>query len=250
MNEDDDDDDDIPSFDDFESDEKPPWADAVAAAVAMGATGVGAGSQGRSALLHAQKLKLKAGTAEKGVRKVTVNTGGIGGSEGGSGGSAAAAELATALAKDDDDPSLLAKDVSPGECRPGILEAAAETGEIFIIGTQGTKVTRISGISHLTELRVLALRSNLITKIRGIRDLVQLQTLELYDNRIEHIRGLDTLVLLERLDLTHNAIGELKGLSALTRLRELYVASNQLEEIPEVCMCVCMYEWIWGVGWG
>ena len=92
-------------------------------------------------------------------------------------------------------------------------------------------MTRIAGLSSLTSITILVLRSNLITKIRGISSLIHITNLDLYDNRIEHIRGLDELRKLRRIDLTHNHIRTLQGLNQLTELEELYCASNKLTAI-------------------
>lgn len=121
------------------------------------------------------------------------------------------------------------------------------------MGTQGAKVTKISGLEGLSRLKVgvgapvparghprrltrrpppvqvLVLRSNLITKMEGLGHLDQLEELELYDNQIKEIADVASLVRLRSLDLSFNKFKEVRELDGMQLLQELFLASNRLQ---------------------
>jgi protein phosphatase 1 regulatory subunit 7 len=102
---------------------------------------------------------------------------------------------------------------------------------VYIVGTQGRKVTKIAGLDHMIVLEELVLRSCLVSSMEGVENLTTLTKLELYDNVIEEICCVDRLSNLTILDLSFNAIREIISLSSCPLLKELYIAQNKLRKI-------------------
>ena len=119
---------------------------------------------------------------------------------------------------------VLPRDVLP-------LPAALE--ELVWVGTQGTKVTILDGLAHLTALRVLCLRSNLLRSMAGVGAVAAtLEELELYDNQLRELEELEGAARLTLLDVSYNKLRSLRGLlgGATPSLQVLYAASNRLTE--------------------
>jgi len=109
-----------------------------------------------------------------------------------------------------------------------------EDESIFMVGTQGAKVTIICGLEPWAgHLKCLVLRSNLISSLAGVEQLVKLEKLELYDNcvedlKVDHLQKLHSLVVL---DLSFNSIRTMAAVSCCPLLQELYLAQNKLKVI-------------------
>lgn len=136
-------------------------------------------------------------------------------------------------------PGMDCRDCNPEEIAPvdrvvipsDVVDISDDLEVVFILGTRGTKVTRIDGLSRIPRLRELILRSCLISSMDGVEDLVQLRKLELYDNQIGGITRLDRLTNLTILDLSFNAIREMSAVQCCPNLEELYIAQNKLRRI-------------------
>lgn len=112
-----------------------------------------------------------------------------------------------------------------------VYEFKPDENLVYIVGTQGKKVTKIAGLDHMVVLEELVLRSCLISSMEGVENLTTLTKLELYDNVIEEISCLKKLSNLTILDLSFNAIREIISLSSCPLLKELYIAQNKLRKI-------------------
>lgn len=116
---------------------------------------------------------------------------------------------------------------------------------VYIVGTRGGKVTKITGLEGCYKLRELVLRCCLIHEMAGVETLTTLNKLELYDNVIEEITSLERLSQLTVLDLSFNSIREIPDdlSSHCPLLTELYMAQNKLRKIKVsyclACFCSC-----------
>lgn len=63
--------------------------------------------------------------------------------------------------------------------------------EVEVIGTRGTKITRIGSLAAAPALESICLRSNLIGRMRDVAGQTALKHLELYENRIRALEGLE-----------------------------------------------------------
>jgi protein phosphatase 1 regulatory subunit 7 len=111
-----------------------------------------------------------------------------------------------------------------------VMPLPADLEELVHVGTQGRKVTLLDGVSHLTRLRVLCLRSNLLRSMAGLAAVAGgLAELELYDNQLRGLEELAGARELVELDVSYNKLESLGGLEGnCPLLRTLYAASNRL----------------------
>ena len=111
--------------------------------------------------------------------------------------------------------------------------ATADALSVEWVGTQGTKITLLGGLSAWPRLRALRLRSNLISSTAGLRGslLDGLEELDLYDNLLRELEdfGSGGAPALRELDIAYNKIATLDGLiGAAPELRVILAAANRL----------------------
>jgi len=127
---------------------------------------------------------------------------------------------------DNDIPVVLPRDIN---------DYAFDEDEVYVVGTNGRKVTLIAGLEHLSEtLTSLILRSHVISRMEGISTLIHLTKLELYDNQIESLEELENLKQLTVLDMSYNSIRSMAPISQCPLLEEVYLAQNKLRCIEGV----------------
>lgn len=105
----------------------------------------------------------------------------------------------------------------------GVLVCYAEAGEPVI--------KELTGISALTNLKVLNLIGHQISDLRPLRGLTGLRELQLNDNRIVSLAGIEGLTGLELASLHGNRIADLKPLAGLTRLEHLGLLGNEIVDV-------------------
>ncbi|PFH53051.1 hypothetical protein AMATHDRAFT_55392 [Amanita thiersii Skay4041] len=93
------------------------------------------------------------------------------------------------------------------------------------------RLTKISGLGSLVQLRSLELGGNKIRKIENLETLVNLEELWLGKNKLVKIEGLSTLKNLKILSLQSNRITKLEGLEGLENLDQLYLSHNGIKKI-------------------
>lgn len=93
------------------------------------------------------------------------------------------------------------------------------------------RISDLSGIEHLTELKMLHLYNNdEIEDIRPLANLKKLKHLNLRYNKIKDITPLAGLTQLQTLFLDFNQISDIKPLAKL-KLRELRIADNNIRDV-------------------
>lgn len=113
-----------------------------------------------------------------------------------------------------------------------IEDMAEDADEVYVVGTNGRKVTVIAGLDPAAAtLEEVVLRSHLITRMDGLTNLTKLTKLELYDNQIEVLEGLECLPLLKVLDISYNLIRSMASVAHCPNLEEIYLAQNKLSAI-------------------
>ncbi|MBL4704589.1 MAG: leucine-rich repeat domain-containing protein, partial [Flavobacteriales bacterium] len=112
----------------------------------------------------------------------------------------------------------------------GIFEKL-DLSHIKYLNLEHNGLTRISGLTSLTELTRLCLDHNNISTINGLTSLRKLTTLGLSYNRITMINGLESLTALTELDLSYNMITKVNDLDTLNLLKVLLLSSNFLTTI-------------------
>ena len=91
---------------------------------------------------------------------------------------------------------------------------------------RGLKMTDMSRISELGNIKILSLQDNDISKIEGLENMTNLEELNLSDNEITSIEGLENLTKLEILNLQNNQITDILPVSVNSSLMELYLKGN------------------------
>lgn len=98
---------------------------------------------------------------------------------------------------------------------------------------EGNGLSKIEGLSTLTQLRALYLQENVIESIEGLDALVELDTLNLNQNFIESLEGLQNCRKLSTLLVQTNRIKDASALAPLVHnpnLSVLDLSSNRLDD--------------------
>lgn len=92
------------------------------------------------------------------------------------------------------------------------------------------------GFDHCVKLQELSLENNCISKLEGISKLTQLKRLCLGNNLISTLEntGIHYLVQLTYLSLEGNRLSSLLGLQKMSTLVELYVGNNIISSVREI----------------
>lgn len=89
-------------------------------------------------------------------------------------------------------------------------------------------------VSHLSNLKILDLKSNRLPRISGLSDLPNLEELYVSHNVLTEISGLDNNTNLHTLDISNNQITHLTHIGHLEHLKELWASSNLLSSFEAV----------------
>ncbi|MBE6658210.1 MAG: hypothetical protein E7604_07185 [Ruminococcaceae bacterium] len=92
-------------------------------------------------------------------------------------------------------------------------------------------ITDLSGLTKLTQLRVLELESNPIRDLTPLSSLYNLETLDLSRCGLRDISALSSLTKLEKLFLNFNEISDLSPLASMKNLRILELRENQVSDL-------------------
>ena len=101
------------------------------------------------------------------------------------------------------------------------IEALKYCKNLERLGLNFNRITDISPLSGLTELKILELGGNPITDITPLTGLTKLETLMLFNCQATDYSALSNLVNLKELYLEYSTIFDLAPLSGLTKLEEL-----------------------------
>ncbi|KAJ1459627.1 hypothetical protein M885DRAFT_478875 [Pelagophyceae sp. CCMP2097] len=114
----------------------------------------------------------------------------------------------------------------------GSLRPVSQTLERLCLADQ--RLTRISGLGALPQLRQLYLQQNAITKLEGLDELPRLRTLWAFSNKIGRMEGLHANAELRELWLQSNRLVRLGGLDSLVQLRDLHVSGNRIADFRDL----------------
>lgn len=97
------------------------------------------------------------------------------------------------------------------------------------------RISNLSGIEHLTELKMLHLYNNDdIEDIRPLANLKKLTHLNLRNNKIKDITPLSGLTQLQTLFLDFNEISNFTPIAGLTQLRSLWLGTNPTQDLSNI----------------
>lgn len=96
------------------------------------------------------------------------------------------------------------------------------------------KITSLSGLSSLKNLRTLSIQANRITSLEGLETLPQLEELYISDNLVTSLELLEHNPNLNILDIQNNPITSLKGVGALKLLENFWATGCKINSFEEV----------------
>ncbi|SDH78343.1 Leucine Rich repeat-containing protein [Paraburkholderia steynii] len=111
------------------------------------------------------------------------------------------------------------------------IEALSGLTYLEVLDLTNTKVTSISTLKNMPNLRVLRLRRTPLSKIGIMTGLKHLEMLDLGFTEIQDIQGLSTLTSLRTLDLEKTKITKIEALESLKNLENLNLAECHIKEI-------------------
>lgn len=107
-----------------------------------------------------------------------------------------------------------------------IIDALKYCKSIQNVSIRNQKISDMSKVAELGNLRTLIFRNNDISKIEGLENMNNLEYLDLSDNEIIKIESLENLVNLKELYLRNNQISDITPLSKNTSLTTLDLKGN------------------------
>ncbi|KAK7904383.1 hypothetical protein WMY93_016990 [Mugilogobius chulae] len=103
--------------------------------------------------------------------------------------------------------------------------------KITALNLDGLRLSKLSKLSGLVNLRWASFNDNNITKVEGLESCLKLEELSLNNNNITAVTGLMKLSSLNKLSLDGNQLTELKGLEHLPSLTFLSLDKNHIASL-------------------
>lgn len=96
------------------------------------------------------------------------------------------------------------------------------------------KITALTGLSTLSNLKTLSIQANRITSLQGLEALPQLEELYISDNLLTSLEPLSSVPNLVILDVQNNPLASLKGVGCLKKLENFWASSCKLDSFDEI----------------
>lgn len=106
--------------------------------------------------------------------------------------------------------------------------------DLVYLDLTNNRVTDLSFLSGLTNLRVLMLGNNKVADLAPVASLTNLEYLEIYINAVTDLSPLSGLANLAYLNCCRNAFTDVTPLMAMTQLKMLWIANNRQIEQAEL----------------
>ena len=97
-----------------------------------------------------------------------------------------------------------------------------------------TKLTNLSGLIPLYQLKYLSVSHTKITSLLPLMRFSQMEHLFVYNNELTSLDGIQNMLNLKDLYCQENKITSLKPLKLLTNLHTAYVSGNRLESLKGI----------------
>lgn len=115
------------------------------------------------------------------------------------------------------------------------LQGIAHCAGLRFLGLSRHRITDVSPVAELTSLEGLGLDQNRnIVDVSGLSGLTRLRWLNLRSNRISDISSLHTLTSLEYFNGLYNPIVSIEALENLTALKELWLGQSSITDISSL----------------
>ena len=111
----------------------------------------------------------------------------------------------------------------------GYYSSLAYCWQLKALDLGHNKISDLSFLENLTDLRLLILADNQIRDISVLKNLTKLEYVELFMNQIKDITPLANMDHVMDLNLCHNSISDLSAVLTMPKLERLWVSNNKLE---------------------
>ncbi|CDW90765.1 centrosomal protein of 97 kda [Stylonychia lemnae] len=105
---------------------------------------------------------------------------------------------------------------------------------LIVLNLSHNKISKISNLSQLNQLKSLILSSNSISLIEGLEQLQSLELLDLSYNQISVIENIAKCLELNSLSLAHNNIKEIGDLSENITLEVIDLRNNKIKNLEDI----------------
>ena len=106
--------------------------------------------------------------------------------------------------------------------------------DLVYLDLTNNRITDLSFLAGLTNLRVLMLGNNKVADLAPVANLTTLEYLEIYVNAVTDLTPLSGLTSLAYLNCCRNAFKDITPLTAMTQLKMLWIANNRQIEQAEL----------------
>ena len=111
-------------------------------------------------------------------------------------------------------------------------EEAAKIRHLRFDGSKGSyKITSLTGLNKLINLRTLDVYGNNLRSLSGIEGLSKLEELEVSNNKLKNLSGVENLFNITSITAIGNQLDSIKSVRTLPRLKNLEVGGNKLRNL-------------------
>ncbi|KTG39503.1 hypothetical protein cypCar_00002327 [Cyprinus carpio] len=111
----------------------------------------------------------------------------------------------------------------------GRLKSLTYLDDVFVMEEEAAAAVQVAARSRINQITALNLDGLRLTRLSNLERLVNLRWASFDNNELTRIEGLEHCTLLEELSLNNNSISRLEGLCAMHRLTRLSINSNHLQ---------------------
>ena len=115
--------------------------------------------------------------------------------------------------------------------KPAGTLTESDLGKVKTLDLTRKKISDVSNLKRLKQVRWLWLNSNQICDVSALRNLRQLSSLHLENNQLGDTDSLKELRQLKELSINHNQIRDVSALKELRQLRYLDLGFNQVTDL-------------------
>ncbi|ROL49635.1 Leucine-rich repeat-containing protein 9 [Anabarilius grahami] len=111
----------------------------------------------------------------------------------------------------------------------GRLKTLTHLDDVLVMEEEAAAAIQVVARSRINQITALNLDGQRLTRLSNLDRLVNLRWVSFDNNELTRIEGLEHCLLLEELSLNNNSISRLEGLCAMHRLTRLSINSNHLQ---------------------
>jgi len=109
-----------------------------------------------------------------------------------------------------------------------------ENGDITGLNFDKEKISNISSLANLKELKILSLNSTQVNDVSTLKGLVNLTELDLSNTQVSDVSDLKELTNLQILHLSSTQVNDVSDLKGLTNLQILVLGNTQVSDVSDL----------------